>query len=305
MPGCSRTERSAKARAGLVVDGASLLIDTLLGSAADAPPAGCDGAAGRAGADPGPRQHYLRRRPLVGKPGGPGGRDHRHRSRASGDGGGVAGGDEALRRPRARSASRGIAAGPYPRRDDVAAIAAYVNEALAPSRSTRCGWCRLPRTFSGELALEVGGREIRLIEVGPAHTPGDLIAWVPDAQVAVAADILFVGVTPILGGSARRGGLRLSNACWDSAPSGSSRDTARFAGRRGAAPDRLLALAREARAAPRCRRLARETARELVLGEELAERGFADWLAASGRWSAWARSTPTGAASQSSQGRAS
>ena len=55
------------------------------------------------------------------------------------------------------------------------------------------------RTFSGELALEVGGREIRLIEVGPAHTPGDLIAWVPDAQVAVAADILFIGVTPISG----------------------------------------------------------------------------------------------------------
>ena len=39
---------------------------------------------------------------------------------------------------------------------------------------------------------------MRLIEVGPAHTPGDLIVWVPDANVAIAADILFIGVTPIM-----------------------------------------------------------------------------------------------------------
>jgi cyclase len=87
---------------------------------------------------------------------------------------------------------------PYPRRDDAAAIAAYVGEALRPFAFGEVR-PRLPtRTFSGELALDVGGREVRLIEVGPAHTPGDLIAWVPDARVAIAADILFVGVTPIM-----------------------------------------------------------------------------------------------------------
>src|SRR4029079_4146668 len=52
--------------------------------------------------------------------------------------------------------------------------------------------------FVGELELPVGGRNVRLIEVGPAHTPGDLIVHVPDARVCFAADILFSGVPPIM-----------------------------------------------------------------------------------------------------------
>ncbi len=39
---------------------------------------------------------------------------------------------------------------------------------------------------------------MRLIEVGPAHTPGDLIVHVPDASIVFAADVLFVGVAPIM-----------------------------------------------------------------------------------------------------------
>jgi cyclase len=54
------------------------------------------------------------------------------------------------------------------------------------------------RTFEGTLELEVGGRRVELVEVGPAHTPGDAIVHVPDASVAIAADILFIGVTPIM-----------------------------------------------------------------------------------------------------------
>jgi cyclase len=58
---------------------------------------------------------------------------------------------------------------------------------------------RLPtRTFSGESAIEVGGRRLELIEVGPAHTPGDAIAWLPDARVCFSGDIVFSGVTPIM-----------------------------------------------------------------------------------------------------------
>lgn len=53
------------------------------------------------------------------------------------------------------------------------------------------------RTFSGELSLDVGGREVRLIQVGPAHTPGDTLVHVPDAKLLYAGDILFVGGTPI------------------------------------------------------------------------------------------------------------
>jgi cyclase len=58
---------------------------------------------------------------------------------------------------------------------------------------------RLPdRRFSGTAALEIGGRTVELIEVGPAHTHGDAIAWVPDERVVFSGDIVFSEVTPIM-----------------------------------------------------------------------------------------------------------
>ncbi len=52
-------------------------------------------------------------------------------------------------------------------------------------------------TFSGELALRVGDRELRLIEVGPAHTRGDTLVHVPSQRVLFTGDILFAGAHPI------------------------------------------------------------------------------------------------------------
>jgi len=58
---------------------------------------------------------------------------------------------------------------------------------------------RLPtRTFDGRLEVEVGGRLVELIEVGPAHTSGDTIVVVPDARTVYTGDILFIGGTPIV-----------------------------------------------------------------------------------------------------------
>lgn len=54
------------------------------------------------------------------------------------------------------------------------------------------------RTFAGRESLDVGGREVRLIQVGPAHTPGDTIVHVPDARLLYAGDVLFIGGTPIV-----------------------------------------------------------------------------------------------------------
>jgi cyclase len=54
------------------------------------------------------------------------------------------------------------------------------------------------RTFSGRLDLTVGDRRVELIEVGPAHTDGDVIVHVPDAGVVFAGDILFIGGHPIM-----------------------------------------------------------------------------------------------------------
>ena len=58
---------------------------------------------------------------------------------------------------------------------------------------------RLPdRTFDGRLGLDVGGRTVELIEVGPAHTAGDTLVVVPDARTVYTGDILFIGGTPIV-----------------------------------------------------------------------------------------------------------
>jgi cyclase len=53
-------------------------------------------------------------------------------------------------------------------------------------------------TFDGRLDLRVGDRDVRLLEVGPAHTTGDAIVHVPDAGVVFTGDILFIGGTPIM-----------------------------------------------------------------------------------------------------------
>ena len=54
------------------------------------------------------------------------------------------------------------------------------------------------RTFSDTESITVGGRRIELYEVGPAHTAGDLLAWLPDASVVFTGDILFIHGTPII-----------------------------------------------------------------------------------------------------------
>jgi glyoxylase-like metal-dependent hydrolase (beta-lactamase superfamily II) len=52
-------------------------------------------------------------------------------------------------------------------------------------------------TFSDQLELRVGDRDVRLLEVGPAHTRGDTMAWLPAERVLYTGDILFNGAHPI------------------------------------------------------------------------------------------------------------
>ncbi len=54
------------------------------------------------------------------------------------------------------------------------------------------------QTFNGQLTVKVGERDIELIEVGPAHTAGDTIAYVPSASTVYTGDILFIGGAPIV-----------------------------------------------------------------------------------------------------------
>lgn len=58
---------------------------------------------------------------------------------------------------------------------------------------------RLPtQTFSGRMEVKVGDRRVELIEVGPAHTAGDVIVHVPDSRTVYTGDILFIEGTPIM-----------------------------------------------------------------------------------------------------------
>ena len=54
------------------------------------------------------------------------------------------------------------------------------------------------RTFDHRLSIDVSGRSVELIEVGPAHTSGDTIVHVPDASTVFTGDILFIGGAPIV-----------------------------------------------------------------------------------------------------------
>lgn len=70
------------------------------------------------------------------------------------------------------------------------AFGAYQFEGLTPTPPTE--------TFDGQLDLTIGDRAVELIEVGPAHTAGDVIIHVPATRTIFTGDILFIEGTPIM-----------------------------------------------------------------------------------------------------------
>ncbi|MFF5523119.1 MBL fold metallo-hydrolase [Streptomyces coeruleorubidus] len=53
------------------------------------------------------------------------------------------------------------------------------------------------RTFNHRLELRTGSTDVQLIEVGPAHTIGDLIVHLPDSGIVCAGDVVFIGDVPV------------------------------------------------------------------------------------------------------------
>lgn len=45
-------------------------------------------------------------------------------------------------------------------------------------------------TFEGEMTIHLGKREVQLIQLGAGHTSGDIVAWVPDAEVMFSGDLI-------------------------------------------------------------------------------------------------------------------
>ena len=54
------------------------------------------------------------------------------------------------------------------------------------------------RTFEAELTIDVGDKRVELIEVGPAHTRGDVLVHVPADRAVFTGDILFIEGHPIV-----------------------------------------------------------------------------------------------------------
>jgi len=77
------------------------------------------------------------------------------------------------------------------------AVGRFANHIFAPFNFTGITPTPATRTFDRELTLDVGGTEVRVFNLGPAHTAGDSIVFVPSARTLYAGDLLFIGGTPI------------------------------------------------------------------------------------------------------------
>ena len=75
---------------------------------------------------------------------------------------------------------------------------AYLRSAFGPFQFDGIEPPTVDRTFSGRLTIETGGRSVELIEVGPAHTAGDVLVHLPDDGAIFTGDILFIDGTPIV-----------------------------------------------------------------------------------------------------------
>jgi cyclase len=54
------------------------------------------------------------------------------------------------------------------------------------------------RTVEDGAVLDAGGREARVLDLGPTHSAADAVVHLPDAGVVFTGDLLFIGVTPIM-----------------------------------------------------------------------------------------------------------
>lgn len=54
------------------------------------------------------------------------------------------------------------------------------------------------RTFEGALRIHCGAKEVKLTQVGPCHTRGDILVHVPADKLMFTGDILFIEGHPIL-----------------------------------------------------------------------------------------------------------
>lgn len=47
------------------------------------------------------------------------------------------------------------------------------------------------KTFKDKMLIEMGGVRFELINLGPAHSPGDIVVWLPQKRVVISGDMAF------------------------------------------------------------------------------------------------------------------
>jgi cyclase len=76
--------------------------------------------------------------------------------------------------------------------------AKFVQRAFGPFHFAGITLTPPTETFSGESLRQVGAKEVQLIEVGPAHTRGDVLVHVPVDRTVFTGDIVFAHAHPII-----------------------------------------------------------------------------------------------------------
>jgi len=47
------------------------------------------------------------------------------------------------------------------------------------------------QTFDDELTLALGSTKVEVLNLGPAHSPGDIVVWLPDTRTVITGDLAF------------------------------------------------------------------------------------------------------------------
>ncbi len=74
----------------------------------------------------------------------------------------------------------------------------YFSEIFAPFDFSQARGRPPTRTFGRRLDLQVGDRQVELHMLGPAHTAGDVLVWLPDQKTVFTGDLLFIDGTPVM-----------------------------------------------------------------------------------------------------------
>jgi glyoxylase-like metal-dependent hydrolase (beta-lactamase superfamily II) len=75
----------------------------------------------------------------------------------------------------------------------------HSRDTMAPAIDAQTRLVPPRRVLDGPVTLSLGGTDFVVRPVGPAHTPEDLVVWVPQRRLLVVGDLVFRGRLPYVG----------------------------------------------------------------------------------------------------------